>query len=162
MKQKITKEEALKKAMRICSKQEKCKFDIKEKLFKLGLENKYITEVIEQLEIEHFINEDRYCEFYVKDKYKLSKWGRKKIVFSLKQKQIKDSIIQKSLLQIDQNLYEEIFKSELIKKYKTLKNSELAKQKAKLINFAQSRGYENDLIFRVINETPFINFSHAD
>ena len=76
---KITKEEALKKAMRICSKQEKCKFDIKEKLYNLGLENIYINEIVDLLEKENFIDEERYCKFYVRDKYKLSKWGRKKI-----------------------------------------------------------------------------------
>ena len=149
---KITKEEALKKAMRICSKQEKCKFDIKEKLYNLGLEKIHIAEIVELLENENFIDEERYCLYYVRDKYKLSKWGRKKIEFSLKQKQIKEETIQKSLLEIDQKKYEKIFKEEMIKKHKLLKTDDLSKQKGKLLNFAQSRGYEADLIFRVVDE----------
>jgi len=149
---KITKEEALKKVMQICSKHEKCKFDIKEKLYNLGLENIYIYEIIELLEKENFINKERYCKFYVRDKYKLSKWGRKKIEFSLKQKQIKNEIIQKALLEINQELYEKIFNEEIIKKHKLLKIEDKSKLKTKLLNFAQSRGYENDLIFKVVEK----------
>ena len=152
MKQKITKEKALKKVMRICSNQEKCKFDIKEKLFKLGLESIFVNEIIEQLENENFINEERYCKFYVKDKYKLSKWGRKKIEFNLKQKQITEKNIQKALLEINEELYEKIFKEELLKKQRLLKTNDLIKQKTKLLNFAQSRGYENDLIFKIVDK----------
>jgi len=153
MKQKITKEEALKKAMSICSKQEKCKFDIKDKLFKLGLDNLFITEIIEQLENENFINQDRYCKVYVRDKYKINKWGRKKIIFHLKQKQIDYKTIQKSLLEINEKLYEELAKKEIIKKHKTIKtNDDIHKQKIKLINFALSRGYENEMIIKIINK----------
>jgi len=149
---KITKEEALKKAMRICSRQEKCKFDIKEKLYNLGLEKIYINEIVDLLEKEEFIDEERYCKFYVRDKYKLSKWGRKKIEFSLKQKQISAKNIEKALLEINQEVYEEIFNEEIIKKHKLLKIEDKSKQKTKLLNFAQSRGYEGELIFKVIDK----------
>ena len=149
---KTTKEEALKKVMRICSKQEKSKFDIKEKLYNFGLEKTDINEIVELLEKENFINEERYCKFYVRDKYKLSKWGRKKIEFSLKQKQISAKNIEKALLEINQEVYEKIFKEEIIKKHKLLKTEDKSKQKTKLLNFAQSRGYESELIFKVIDK----------
>lgn len=149
---KTTKEEALKKVMRICSKQEKSKFDIKEKLYNFGLEKTDINEIVELLEKENFINEERYCKFYVRDKYKLSKWGRKKIEFSLKQKQISAKNIEKALLEINQEVYEKIFKEEIIKKHKLLKTEDKSKQKTKLLNFAQSRGYESELIFMVIDK----------
>ncbi|MBN1252192.1 MAG: RecX family transcriptional regulator [Bacteroidales bacterium] len=152
MLKKITKEEALKKSMNICAKQEKCKFDIKEKLFKLGLEKNNIFEIVEQLEKENFINEERYCKFYVRDKYKIAKWGRKKIEFSLKQKQIPDEIIQNSLSEINQEIYIQVFENEMIKKQNQIKTDDFAKQKSKLLNFAQSRGYEADLIFKIIDK----------
>jgi regulatory protein len=145
----IDKQGALKKAQYICSKQEKCKADIRQKLFEWKLESKDHNWVLEQLEKEKFIDETRYTGFYVRDKFKFNKWGKIKIEFELKTKQISPEIIREALESIDENEYKEACINILNQKLNSLKNEEPAKLKEKMLRFGYSRGFEQDLILRI-------------
>ncbi|OQX99017.1 MAG: hypothetical protein B6I20_10420 [Bacteroidetes bacterium 4572_117] len=152
MNKQITTHEALVKAQNICAKQEKCKADIRKKLYEWKILPEEIEKIINELLENKFIDEKRYAGFYVKDKYKLSKWGRIKIEFSLRQKQIEASIIANALNEINEDEYIEILRAELKKKLKSLKNDEKHKVKEKLLRFAQSRGYEIELSITMVEE----------
>ena len=128
----------------LCSKQEKCKSEIIEKLSRTNLSISKIEEIISMLENEKFIDEERYVNFYIRDKLKFNKWGRIKLKYYLKQKRIPDSIITKGLENIDETEYLNILKSEIKKKSKT--NS----SKDKVIRFAQSKGFELELIIKLL------------
>ncbi|MEN8120060.1 MAG: regulatory protein RecX [Bacteroidota bacterium] len=145
MKKQITSEEALVKVQNICAAQEKCKADIRKKLYDWKIPANEIENILDKLVKDKFIDEIRYAGFYVKDKYKLNKWGRIKIEFSLRQKQIEQSIIANALDEINEDEYKEIFLAELKKKLRSLKNEEKHKLKEKLLRFSQSRGYEVEL-----------------
>jgi len=150
MKKQITPEQALAKAQNICASQEKCKADIRKKLYDWKIQAIEIEKILNKLIKDKFIDENRYTSFYVRDKYKLNKWGRIKIEFSLKQKQIEQRIITNVLEEINDEEYKEIFRTELKKKLKSLKNEEKHKLKEKLLRFAQSRGYEPELSVSVV------------
>ena len=150
MKKQITSEQALVKAQNICASQEKCIFDIRKKLFDWNIPTSKISEIIDSLVNDKFIDEERYTNFYVRDKIKLNKWGKIKIIFSLKQKQIDQTIINHTINEIDTNEYKEILKNELIKKLKSLKNEEPHKLKEKLLRFAAGRGFEADLCILMV------------
>ena len=47
-----------------------------------------IDKIIDRLKAEKYIDEARYCRSFINDKLRFNKWGRKKIEFALKQKQI--------------------------------------------------------------------------
>ena len=134
----------------ICSKQEKCKSEIREKLKKWELPNEKIEDILSLLEKENFINEIRYTEFYIKDKLKFNKWGKIKLKYYLKQKQIPKDIIQDGLDNIDEIEYFKILKSEIEKKLKLLTSKN--QRKDKLVRYAQSKGFEPELIFSIVNE----------
>ncbi|RLD76897.1 MAG: RecX family transcriptional regulator [Bacteroidetes bacterium] len=152
IKKQITPEQALIKTQNICASQEKCKADIRKKLYDWKIPAMEIEKILKKLVEDKFIDENRYAGFYVKDKYKLNKWGRIKIEFSLRQKQIEQSLITNAVNEINDDEYKEIFRNELIKKLKSLRNEESHKLKEKLLRFAQGRGYEAELSILMVGE----------
>ncbi len=145
----ISKEKALAKAQNICAKMEKCKGDIRQKLFEWKVEKQFHDEILEQLEKDKFIDENRFVKFFVRDKYKLNKWGKVKIDFTLRAKEVSSDVIQDALESIDLDEYTEICKDLLQKKLKSLTKEEPDQQKQKLVRFGQSRGYEASLVYKI-------------
>lgn len=142
--------EALHYLQNLCSRQEKCSFDIWQKLQKYDFDQDINDKIIENLTKNNYIDNLRYSNAFVSDKFKFNKWGKLKITAHLKNKQIDDTIIIKALDQIDEHNYKEILKQEIIKKNqnKTIDN----KQYQKLYRFAQSRGFDNGLIIVTLNK----------
>lgn len=141
---------AVNKAMYLCSKAEKCKSDIRKKLYDWKSNPEDHTGIIEELEKNRYIDEKRYAEYYVRDKFKFNKWGRIKIRAMLYQKQIPEKLINDALEQIDDKSYIEMLKNVIDQKKKSLKEDDLNKKKTKLIQFASSKGFEPGLIFKVL------------
>ncbi len=148
----LTPEEALSRAMQICSRQEKCLSDIRKKLESWKLNEKDIPRILKKLTEEKFIDERRFATFAVKDKFHLNQWGKIKIGYYLRQKQLPDHFIQDALETIDDNEYEAMIRDLLKRKRKSLKESDPYKLKAKLLRFAASRGFEQSLIFNQIDQ----------
>ncbi|MEE4114923.1 MAG: regulatory protein RecX [Marinilabiliaceae bacterium] len=149
----ISIKDARERAMYLCSRSEKSLSDIMEKLKHWGLESesdrqKILSELLEN----DFINEERYCRAYVRDKHMFNRWGRIKLRTMLRAKRISNSIIEEALDELDKDKYYEILKYELGRKRKSLKASNLYDLKAKLLRFGASKGYEPDLIFKAIDE----------
>ena len=143
---------ALSKMQFICSRQEKCCSDIRKKLENWHLSYDDQDNIIQSLIDDKFIDEKRYTGFYVRDKYKFNKWGRIKISHHLKQKQIPEYIIMEAFDSISDELYEENLKEILSSKLRSTREEDPYKLKAKLFRFAQSRGFESNLILRNIED----------
>lgn len=144
------KTEALHKAQVLCSKKEYCKSELKNKFYQWRVDTKDFNWIIEHLEKDKFIDERRYVEFYVRDKFKLNKWGKSKIEYELKAKGIDYGLIMKNIDLIDTVDYEETCKKLITKKINSLKNEQNpSKLKEKTIRYVQSRGFEIDLVFRI-------------
>jgi len=143
---------ALSKMQFICSRQEKCCSDIRKKLENWHLSYDDQDNIIQSLIDDKFIDEKRYTGFYVRDKYKFNKWGRIKISHHLKQKQIPEYIIMEAFESISDELYEENLKEILSSKLRSTREEDPYKLKAKLFRFAQSRGFESNLILRNIED----------
>ena len=145
--------EVLSRAMALCSKSEKCRSEIRSRLPGWGLEDGRQAEmIIEELINQDFINEERYSRLFASEKHRINKWGRVKITAMLKSRGINEDLISGAVREINQEQYEEQLRDELIKKRKTIKGSNLYDLKGKLLRFARSRGYELDLIYRLIND----------
>lgn len=158
----LSEKEALQKAMRICSTQEKCTYDILKKFQLWGIARDKSKELIDKLIDDKFIDNERYTMFFVKDKFRINKWGRVKIRFQLKQKSFSDELINKALQQIPDEDYKEVLQAIIKKKLKSLKtdndpkaignDSYLFDKKAKLVRYAESKGFEIDEILRIVNK----------
>ncbi len=150
----ISKDEALYKAAAYCSLSEKCITDVREKLCKWGVEMLFHDEIVEHLQKEGFVNEERYAKAYALDKFRFNNWGKIKIATMLRSKNVKTECIEGALAAIDETEYFDTL-SELIKtKSKKIKFSSTYERNGKLAQFAASKGFESHLIFDVINALP--------
>lgn len=145
-----TVEELLHKAASYCSISEHCVSEVEDKLtaWCVGCDDK--SKIIDRLIAEDFINEKRYSIFFVKDKFRFNKWGKIKIGYALRQKGISDELIHQALSTIDEGEYEEMLASILKTKLSGLKYEYEYEKQGKLFNFAQSRGFESQVINRVV------------
>ena len=143
-------DELLHKAASYCSISEHCISEVAEKLQKWEVTNADRKKIIEQLIEKDFINEQRYAEAFVQDKFRFNKWGKKKISFALNDKGIDMSLISDALDQIDEGEYDEMLASILKTKLGGLKYTYEYEKQGKLFKFAQSRGFENNVIERVL------------
>jgi len=146
----ITSQEALSKAMAICSKAEKCVSDVQQKLNDWGVEESDAQEIIKKLIVEKFIDEKRYCQYFVRDKFRFNQWGKIKIVFMLKSKNIPSSLIEDALLAINDDEYLELLTKLITDKARKTKFINDYDKKGKLTRFAQSRGFEFEVIKEVL------------
>lgn len=150
MKKEYTLDELLHKAASYCSISEHCVSEVEEKLnaWCIGCDDK--SEIIQHLITEDFINEKRYCIHYAKDKFRFNKWGKIKISYALKQKGLSNELIDYALSTIDDGEYEEMLAAILKTKLIGLKYEFEYEKQGKLFNFAQSRGFESQIIYRVV------------
>jgi regulatory protein len=98
------------------------------------------------------VDDQRYANAYVNDKFRFNKWGRFKIIMYLKQKHIPEECISNAINNIPIENYRELLKSEMQKKMATLPKASKFEIKGKLYRFAAQRGFENDLIVKIIND----------
>jgi len=140
----------LQKCRNLCSKSEKCAFDIKQNLIKKEVSDNDIDKIIAILIKEKFIDDARYTEFFVNDKVKFNKWGKIKIRYALNQKGINNKIISNAIDKINNEYYFEILTDLLIQKNKTIKNKDYIQTKAALVRFMSGRGFEYELVMKAI------------
>lgn len=140
---------ALKKILHYCDYQDRCKKELFTKLNSLELTDNDRDFIINFLNDEGYINDERYCRSYVKSKLNLKKWGVNKIKISLISKGIDREIIDSVVSEIDQDSYKE----ELIKllENKKINESDPYKRKAKLIRYAVGKGYSLSMVMEVLN-----------
>ena len=126
------------------------KRDIYQKLIAWECDVNMANEILQLLIEEKFIDNSRYAQFFVNDKFRFNKWGKIKLSYMLKQKNISGKIINMALEQIDETEYLETLEKLLQEKIRKIKFKNQFDRKAKLMRFAQSRGFESELVFKLI------------
>jgi regulatory protein len=150
-KQYFSKEEALQKAKHYCAYQERCHSEVKEKLYSFGMNKKEVDELLSELISENYLNEERFAILYAGGKFRIKQWGKIKIKYSLKQKQISEYCIKKALAAIDERDYNKTLEKLFDQKLKTLKaEKNIFTKKRKLQDYLMQKGFENDLVRKLI------------
>ena len=140
----------LSKCMALCSRAEKCTFDIQKKLTEWGIADDDVRQIIEELQAQRFLNDERFAVIFARDKFRFNHWGRVKIAYHLKNKNIEQSIIFDALDEIGDDEYLEKLKEILKQKSRSVKGASDYERKAKLIRFAQGRGFEYEIIKKAL------------
>ena len=138
----LTPPEALHRAAALCSSSEHCIADIREKLSRWGIGEPDARTIVERLVQERFIDEERYAIALAKDKFR----------FSLQQKRIGNSDIVNALSLIDEEAYTTHLADLLEKKSRSINDEDVEVRRSKLLRFAASRGFETELVFRILKE----------
>lgn len=142
---------SLSKAMALCSRREYCPEDIRLKLQSWGLGENDTENVIGILTKENFLNENRYAEAFVKDKFNYNKWGKVKIKAHLKMNKIPAEIISNALNSIDDELYRKTLSDLIATHRRGIKAKNQYDLKGKLLRFGLSKGFESDLLYGIIS-----------
>lgn len=144
-------EKALEKAKWYCSFQERCKQHVINRLIAWKVEKKYFDSIIEKLEDDDFLNEERFAEAYVRGKFSQKRWGKIKITAQLYQLGVAKKFIDKALQnEINEEEYKKALHYLAEKKEAQLISETATERKTKLFRYLASKGYETDLIQEVI------------
>lgn len=135
-----------------CAYQERCMQEVEKKLADWGFYGEQTDNLIADLIVNNFLNEERYASAYVSGKVRIKKWGRIKIKLNLKQKKISEYSTKKAFKEIDEDEYLENINTLATKKFEIVKGKNKWDKKAKVQRFLISKGYENELIYEVLNE----------
>lgn len=148
----LTKEQALQKLKHYCTYQERCHSEVREKLYSLGVRKKEHDEIIATLIEEGYLNEERFAIAFAGGKWRVKQWGRVKIKYELKQKQISDYCIKKALKQIDEEEYLAILSKLAKERYAALKDEQYLVRKKKTMDYLVAKGFETSLVVLIIND----------
>jgi len=145
-----TPEQALIKIRDWCAYQERCQQEARDKLYDYGLKTDDVENIIAQLVNENFINEERFAIAFAGGKFRIKRWGKVKIKQELKAKRVSDYCIKKGLAVIDNTDYINTLKKVLTLKSKSITEKNFLKKKQKLVRYALSKGYEQDIVFDLL------------
>ena len=135
-----------------CVYQERCHKEVREKLYALGLYKNDVEQYISRLIEENYVNEQRFAEQFAGGKFRSKQWGRQKIVYVLRQKNISTYCIDKALEQINDAAYLNTLQNVACKKWDSMpKNMPIHLRKQKVIPHLLQKGYENELIKKLIS-----------
>jgi regulatory protein len=138
------------KAATYCSRSEHCAHEVRTKLAAWGVPEEFANKIIARLKEEKFLDDNRYLAAFVKDKSRFSRWGKLKIGYTLRGKGFSESQIAEALSVIDDGDNTATLRELLEAKAKTIKYKDDYDRKAKLIRFALGRGFEYELIKKII------------
>ncbi len=138
----VDKQKLLFRAQNLCSRQEKCEFDVSKKLLGWGASPEEAEEIILKLKDDNFINQKRFAKIFASEKARFNKWGPKKIEFALRAKKVFDDDIKNALLEVQDFFSSETISKIIKAKIKSVKFSSPYELKNKLIRFGMSKGFE--------------------
>ena len=146
----LDKKQALAKAESFCVYQERSQKEVRYKLVEWGMRGDELEEIITDLIINNFLNEERFAKSYASGKFNIKHWGRVKIKQGLKLKGVPDKILQKAIYSIDDDDYLQTIEKLAVKKAESLGENDPFKRKNKLMSYLQAKGFETDLILLVL------------
>ncbi|MFM1898055.1 MAG: hypothetical protein RL577_295 [Bacteroidota bacterium] len=141
----LTPSQAKPKIEKYCAYQERSHKQVLEKLRSLGLNEQEAGEMLIELMQEGFVNEARYASSFVRGKFKLKGWGRKKIELSLKREGLSPRQIQTAMSEIQEPQYEQTLVKLAEKKLATLSGTDF-ERRMKTKRYLLGRGYESEAI----------------
>lgn len=145
-------EQVLKKVQHYCAYQERSHYEVREKLYSLGLYKGQVETLLTQLIEDDYLNEERFARQFVRGKFNLKKWGRVKIKYELKLKRVSEYNIKIGLKEISDGDYLAAMKKLVVDKWAMLKGEHHISRQAKAMAYLQQKGYEPALVQQAIKE----------
>ena len=135
-----------------CALQDRCQWDVRQKLSEWGVLANTKNIIMKELINDSFIDEERYARAFCRGKFRIKKWGRRKIEFELKKKNISFVCIKKGMEEIEMDEYLKELENQAEKKNNLIKDKNHFKRKSKLAKYLTNRGFENNLVWEKIKE----------
>ncbi|WP_299548262.1 regulatory protein RecX [Seonamhaeicola sp.] len=146
-KKNFTVQEATKKLEHYCAYQERCHQEAKQKLQGMNMIPEAIDVIIVHLLEHNYLNEARFAKTFVMGKFRIKKWGRRRLTHELKKKDVSKVNINQALAEIAETDYIEVFNDLAEKRAHSIKESDKSKKRKKLIDYLLYRGWESHLVY---------------
>ena len=143
---------AIERIKNYCALQDRCQWDVIQKLREWGLQQATKDHILEILITNKFIDEERFSTSFCRGKFRIKNWGKRKIVNELRRKQISNICINTGLKEIDEKEYDLVLEKLFYQKERSIKDKNQFIRKTKIANFLIQRGFENNLVWDKIRE----------
>ncbi|WP_242009066.1 regulatory protein RecX [Robertkochia solimangrovi] len=150
-KKSYTVQEATAKLEYYCAYQERCHRDVREKLISMNMIPLAIDTIINHLIQENYLNEERFARSFARGKFRIKKWGRKRIIRELKLRDITRYNIEAALSEITDEEYFSALEELAIKRLESLREKDTLMRKKKLCDYLLYRGWEHHLVYEISN-----------
>jgi len=147
----LTPENALARLESLCARAEHCSSEMLAKLRSWGITGDRADEIIDRLTANRFIDDLRFARSFVRDRYRFSGYGRRKIAMGLAAKRISRDIIDTALEEIDEDIYFDNLSHIVSRKARDL-DMRSFDDRNRLYRHAISRGYESALVSKAIRQ----------
>jgi len=148
---------AIERLKKFCSIQDRCQQDVINKLRNWGLTQNSQDHILEILINESYIDEMRYAKSFCRGKFNTKKWGKNKIKYELKKKNISKNCIAEGLNEIDDCSYLNILEKIYNKKKENTSEKNIIIKNNKIAAFLISKGFERNLVWEVIKDKNYQN-----
>ena len=148
----ITHIQALEKARSFCAYQERCQQEVIAKLKSFLLNKDEMDYVLLLLIQGGYLNEERFARTYASGKFRIKRWGKRKISYHLKGKNISSKCIELGLSEIDNEEYYNALEKLIDLKWEQSKENQDYKKRSKISSYLYGRGFESNLINEILDE----------
>lgn len=146
-KQSLTPDQASQKIRQYCAYQERSHSEVKDKLYGYGLNRREVDEILSTLIEENYLSEERFAIQYAGGKFRMKQWGRVKIRYALRQKQVSEYCIKKALASIPETDYQRTLQKLFEEKLRSLRSEKnMFTRKRKIQDHLLQKGYEAALV----------------
>ena len=151
-KKSFTVNEIKRKLENYCVYQDRCHKEVEQKMWDYQLIPEAKEMFLLSLMKDNFLNEERFAKSFARGKFRIKSWGKQRIVRELKFKDISAYNIKTALKEINETDYLETIYRITENRNEVISEPNIYKRKQKLIGFLIRKGFENELIYKVVNE----------
>jgi regulatory protein len=151
-KKSFTVDEIKRKLENYCVYQDRCHKEVEQKMWEFHLIPEARELILLSLMKDDFLNEERFAKSYARGKFRIKSWGKQRIVRELKFRDISAYNVKTALKEIEETEYLKTIYRITENRNAVITESNIYKRKKKLIDFLMRKGFENDLIFKVVAE----------
>jgi regulatory protein len=143
-----------KKMANYCAYQERTHEQVRQCLERLQILSDDVELIISKLISDNYLNEARFANSYAGGKFRVKRWGRKRILMELKRRNLSEYSIRSAMNEISDNDYKQTLTTLAQKK-----NADLSKKennqtilKKKLVFYLLQKGYEPELVWETVGK----------
>jgi len=143
-------DQLLEKGRKFCAYRDRTVREVMQKLYSLGASQSLASQIVQILQEEQFIDEQRFALAFVRGKLENNKWGKIKIKYEMQGRGLDAKTIISALESIDQERYLQVLQNVAEAKLKTLSGLDEFTAKGKTAEHCSRKGFEMDLVWKTL------------
>lgn len=135
-----------------CDMQERAHSDVRKKLRSWGVYGEEVEGIIAELIGGNYLNEERFATAFATGKFRIKKWGWRKIEAGLRQKGVSAYSMQAAKTAYEQEDHSKVLLNLLERKRATLRETDSYAVRSKLLRYAASKGYSPEEVYKALED----------